>query len=139
MTSRFVALGALALSLAGAAAPASVLAQTPVPQATPVVLPTLPPNKQIDPYVKMGIDLLTGVINHQIQANANSASGRISSFKPFEVRLQTGANSYRTLTLHKGTTIDPEPGRFAIGQSIHATGVAQSDGSLLTDHITIDQ
>jgi hypothetical protein len=138
MHSRFVAFVALALSLGIAAASAPVAAQTPSPTATPVNLPTLPPDSKIAPYVQMGIDLIKGVVNGQIQANANQVAGRVQSFRPFELSLQTGRNAYRQVHLHRGTVINPIGESLAPGQRVSVAGVAQPDGSLDADTITID-
>jgi hypothetical protein len=139
MHPRFVAFGALALSLAAASAARPVVAQTPAPTPTPVNLPTLPPNSAISPYVKTAIDLLTGVINHQVQTARNSSDGRVSYFKRFEMQIQTGPNAYRSIHLHQGTVINPTGRSIEPGQRVHVDGAAQSDGSLAANTITIDQ
>ena len=135
MNSRFVALGAVALSL-GALAGAPATAQTPVPTSTPITLPSLPP--AVNPYVKEAIDLLTGVVNHQIQQNANNGSGQVSYFKRFEMQIQTGRNSYRSIHLHQGTVINPTGESIAVGDRVEVNGVSQPDGSLAANTITID-
>jgi hypothetical protein len=136
MKPRFVALGAVALSLAAASAVAPVTAQTPTPTSTPISLPSLPPS--INPYVKDAIDLLTGVVNHQLQVNANSGSGTVSYFKRFEMQIQTGRNSYRSIHLHQGTVINPTGESITVGQHVDVSGVSQPDGSLAANTITID-
>lgn len=137
MHSRFVAFAALALSL-GALAAGPAAAQTPVPTSTPVNLPTLPPQTQINPYAKAAIDILSGVVNHQIQRNANNSTGEVSYFKRFDMQIQTGNNSYRTIHLHQGTVINPTGESLHPGQRVEISGAAQSDGSLDADTITID-
>jgi hypothetical protein len=138
MHPRFVAFGALALSLAAVSVARPVVAQTPAPTPTPINLPTLPPDSKIAPYVQMGVDLIKGVINAQVQANANQASGRVQSFRPFELSVQTGRNSYRQVHLHHGTVINPTGESLAPGQRVSVVGIAQPDGSLNADTITID-
>jgi hypothetical protein len=139
MHPRFVAFAALALSLVAASAAGPVAAQTPAPTPTPVNLPTLPPDAKLSPYVQMGIDILKGVINQQVQANANQVSGRVQSFRPFELSVQTGRNSYRQVHLHRGTVINPTGESLVSGQHVSVVGIAQQDGSLSADTITIDR
>jgi hypothetical protein len=138
MHPRFVAVAALALSLGAVSAVAPAAAQTPAPTPTPVNVPTLPPDSKIAPYVQMGIDLLKGVINQQVQANANQVSGRVQSFRPFELSVQMGRNAYRQVHLHRGTVINPTGESLAPGQHVSVVGIAQADGSLSADTITID-
>jgi hypothetical protein len=138
MPSRFVAIAVLALCLRCVAAGVPVAAQTAAPTATPVNLPTLPPDSKIAPYVQMGIDLIKGVVNQQLQANANQTSGRVQSFRPFELSVQTGRNAYRQVHLHRGTVINPTGESLSPGQHVSVVGVAQPDGSLNADTITID-
>ena len=139
MNVRFVALSALALSLAAVAAVAPVVAQTPAPTPTPVNLPTVPPNAAINPYVKSAIDILTGVVNHEIQTARNSSNGQVTYFKRFEMQIQTGPNAYRSIHLHQGTVINPIGRSITVGQQVHIDGATQSDGSLAANAITIDQ
>lgn len=139
MNTRFVALCALALSLGGVVAQRPAAAQTPAPTATPVVLPTLPPDSKLDPYAKAAIDILTGAVNRQIQNFGNSASGQVSYFRRFDMQIQTGRNSYRTIHLHQGTIINPTGRSIVVGQSVQVSGPAQADGSLNADVITIEQ
>jgi len=139
MQSRFVAFGALALSLAALSVAGPVVAQTPAPTPTPVNLPTMPPNAAINPYVKTAIDLLTGVVNHQLQTARNSSDGRVSYFKRFEMQIETGRNSYRSVHLHQGTIINPTGRSIEPGQYVHVDGADQADGSLAANAITIDQ
>jgi hypothetical protein len=138
MHPRFVAFAALSLLLGAASVAGPAAAQTPAPTPTPINLPTLPPDSKIAPYVQMGIDLLKGVINQQVQANANQVSGRVQSFRPFELSVQTGRNSYRQVHLHRGTVINPTGESLEAGQHVSVVGIAQQDGSLNADTITID-
>ena len=136
MDTRFVALGAAALCLelgAGAAA------QSPAPTPTPVSLPTLPPARTIDPYVKAAIDVLGGVVRQQITNSQNTANGTVSFYKRFDLQVQTGTNAYRTIHLHQGTIINPRGVSIADGQTVSVGGVAQSDGSLNANVVTIQQ
>jgi len=138
MRERFVALIVAALSITTGAA---AVAQTPppLPTPTPIVLPTLPPSQQVNPYVKMGIDLLTGVIRQQLINSQNTANGQVSYFRRFEMQVQTGPNAYRAVHLHQGTVINPRGESIQSGQRVSVGGIAQPDGSLNADVITIQQ
>jgi hypothetical protein len=132
MTSRFVAVVAAALCIGSSAfhgAPA--LADDPTPPPAPVA--------GLDPYVRTAIDLLTGIVTRQIQNNRNGANGEVSYFRRFEMQVQTGTNSYRAVHLHQGTVIDPRGKSLEPGQRVSVGGIAQSDGSLDADVITILQ
>jgi hypothetical protein len=138
MRTPFVALAAAALcaSLAGFAA-----ADPPAPNATPtpVNLPTLPPQSQINPYAKAAIDIITGVVRRELANQANAASGRVTYFKRFEMQLRTGPNQYRAVHLHQGTVINPTGTTIRPGMQASAGGVGQPDGSLNANVITIAQ
>jgi len=138
MITRFVAFGALALSI-GFGAGASADPQTPAPSPTPINLPTLPPSTQINPYVKLGIELLTGIVKNRIATDANASSGQVTYFKRFEMQVQTSANGYRAIHLHQGTVINPRGESLQPGQRVDVSGVAQADGSLDANVITIRQ
>jgi hypothetical protein len=138
MLLRFVALATAALSLA-VALPAASDSQTPAPTPTPVVLPTLTPSQPIDPYVKMGIDLVTGLVRRQLATSANMATGHVSYFRRFEMQVQTGPNAYRAVHLHQGTIINPRGASIAPGARVSVTGLTQPDGSLDANVITIQQ
>ena len=136
MTARFVALAAAALCL-GTATLAS--ADQPAPTPTPVNLPTLPPSKQLDPYARAAIDIITGVVRQQITNNGNTANGQVTYFKRFEMQVRTGTNQYRNVHLHQGTFINPTGQSIQVGQQVSVGGVSQSDGSLAANSITIQQ
>jgi len=138
MNARFVALAAAALCLATAGvAPADPPPPSPTP--TPVNLPTLPPASAVNPYAKAAIDLITGLVRGQIVENRNSASGQVTYFRRFEMQVRTGANRYRDVHLHQGTTIDPMGQTVRIGQQVSVAGSARPDGSLNADSIVIQQ
>jgi len=114
-------------------------AQTPGPTPTPIVLPTLPPNQPLNPYVKMGIDLITNAIHQQSANSKNSASGPVTYFRRFEMQVQTGPNAYRDVRLHQGTVINPRGASIVPGRRVNVQGLGQSDGSLAADNITVLQ
>lgn len=134
MIKRFVALFALALSFTIAAASAQ---QTPSPGPTPVNLPTLPPDRPLDPLTKAAIDLGIGIIRAQQQRLANQAIGEVTYFKRFEMQVRTGRNVYRDVHLHQGTIINPRGESIALGRRVEVGGEAQPDGSLNANVITI--
>jgi hypothetical protein len=138
MIARFVTLAAVALCI-GTANVATADPQAPAPTPTPVNLPTLPPNAQVNPYVKMGIDIITGIVKTQLANNANAAVGQVSYFKRFEMQVATGNNAYRSVHLHQGTVINPRGASIEPGQRVDVGGIAQSDGSLDANVITIQQ
>jgi hypothetical protein len=138
MLVRFVTFSAFALCVAAVSvAPADP--QTPAPTPTPVNLPTLGPSGQVNPYVKLGIDIVTGIIKGQSARSQNSANGAVTYFKRFEMQVETGRNAYRAVHLHQGTVINPRGASIRTGQQVAVGGVAQPDGSLDADVITIQQ
>jgi hypothetical protein len=134
---RFVAL--IIAALCAGAFSSAVNAQTPAPTPTPIVLPTTPPDQTVNPYVKMGIDLLTGALREQIANSKNSTSGQVTYFRRFEMEVRTGTNSYRAVHLHQGTRIEPMGASITAGQRVTVNGQGQPDGSLAADAIVIQQ
>ncbi len=139
MKTRFVALGAAVLSIAIGSAGTATANPQPNPTPTPVNLPTLPPNTKLDPYAKMGIDLLTGVIRQSITNAEGSTSGQVSYFRRFDMQVQTGRNGYRSIRLHQGTVINPRGQSISVGQQVDVSGIAQPDGTIDANVITIKQ
>ena len=109
----------------------------PQPAPTPIVLPTLPANAQLNPYAKAAIDLVTGVARQALQNNGNRAEGEVTYFKRFEMQVRTSPNGYRSVHLHQGTRIDPRGATLQPGDRVSIGGSGQSDGSLDADAITI--
>jgi hypothetical protein len=132
MIQRFVALFALALSFGIAPAFAQ-----PAPAPTPVDLPTVPPDRPLDPLTKAAIDLGIGIIRAQQHRLANQAIGEVTYFKHFEMQVRTGRNVYRDIHLHQGTIINPRGDSIQLGQHVEIGGEAQPDGSLNANVITI--
>jgi hypothetical protein len=133
---RFVAAGALALSVAAGSLAAADQAAQPNPYPTP---PPVPTNAKIDPYSRYAIDVLANVLRQQILNLTNSTAGRVSYFKRFEMQVQTGPNAYREIRLHQGTVINPRGATIAVGQHVEVGGYPQPDGTLDASVITIDQ
>lgn len=139
MNTRFVALGAAVLSVALGAAGTATAVASPNPTPTPVNLPTLPPDPHLDPYAKIGLDILTGAIRQSIANQQGSTSGQVSYFRRFDMQVQTGRNGYRSIRLHQGTIINPRGESISIGQQVDVSGVALSDGTIDANVITIKQ
>jgi len=132
MITRFVALFALALSIGIGAASAQ-----PAPAPTPVNLPTVPPDRPLDPLTRAAIDLGIGIFRAQQQRLANQAIGDVTYFRRFEMQVRTGRNVYRDVHLHQGTIINPRGGSIQLGQRVEVGGDAQPDGSLNANVVTI--
>ncbi len=149
MSARFVACAATALFCASAmtalaaqtAVPPTssptVAPATPQPSPTPVNLPSLPPATHVDPYTRAAIDLLTGVVNRAISNIGNTTSGQVTYFKRYDMQIQTGGNAYRSIRLHQGTVINPRGATITLGRQVDGSGIAQSDGTLEANVITL--
>jgi hypothetical protein len=118
-------LAVLASSGSVAAADSSV-----VPQG----VPTVPPALQNNPYVQSIINSLGGLLQ---STNGNHAQGKVIFFKRFALEVETAPRVYRQVLLHQGTIINPRGTTLAPGQLVEIRGIAQSDGSLNADEITL--
>jgi hypothetical protein len=136
MNARFVAAATAALFL-GTLPALAARADAPEQPPTPAVLPTLPPNAHIDPYVRAGFDLVSGFVRRQLENARNNAEGQVTYYKRFDLQVQTGTNAYRNVHLHQGTTIDPRGEPIVPGDRIAVAGAANADGSLEANAITI--
>jgi hypothetical protein len=87
----------------------------------------------------MGIDLVTGIIKTQTLNARNAASGNVSYFKRFDMQVETSPNAYRAVHLHQGTVINPRGASIERGQRVAVSGIAQPDGSLDANVVTILQ
>jgi hypothetical protein len=148
MLPRFAAAAVAALCLEamsaaaspGFAAAAEESSAQPAPQATasPIVLPTLAPDTPANPYARAAIDLVTGVARRMLApSDPNRAEGDVTYFKRFDLQIRTGANAYRNVHLHQGTRIDPRGATLEAGDRVRIGGLAEADGSLDADAITI--
>ncbi len=107
------------------------LAGTAVATADPI---TIPPEVQNNPIVQ---SVLNAVGNILLQTtNGNSAHGKVTYFRRFELQLQTAPNVYRDVHLHQGTVINPRGTTIVPGMTVDVSGSAQSDHSLNADTIT---
>jgi hypothetical protein len=138
MLKRFVALGALALSVAAGSAATADQAQ-PSDAPTPPPVPTVPPTVKLDPYARYAIDVLGGLVRQQVINLTNVATGRVTYFRRFDMQVDSGGNAYRQIHLHQGTVINPRGATVAPGQRVEVTGVPQPGGTLEASVITILQ
>lgn len=111
----------------------------PQPAATPIPLPSLPPTKSLDPVVQYGAQVLQVLIQRQNQNAQNNTRGQVTYFRRFDLQIQTGANSFRTVHLHQGTEINPRGTTLQNGMTVQINGVANSDGSLNANAINVIQ
>jgi len=124
-------LGTALLSRAGAQA-------APAPTPSPIVVPTLPPT---DATTQAIIRAASGVLGDIITRNrlnaANTTRGTVSYFRRFDMQVQTGTNSYRSVRLHPGTVINPRGATPGTGTTVDVSGRGEPDGSLDADTITV--
>jgi hypothetical protein len=141
MNMRFAGGSLLALCL-GVALLAPARAQstpTPVPTPSPIVVPTLPPQTDAatQAIIRAAAGVLTDVIARSRLNYANNTHGSVSYFKHFDMQVQTGTNSYRTVRLHQGTVINPRGATPAAGTTVDVSGRGASDGAIEADTITV--
>jgi hypothetical protein len=136
MIQRFVMLAVAALCFACAGS-ASAGSQSPAPTPSPIDLPTLGPSQPLNPYLKMGIDFINGLVQRQHEKSQNEADGQVTYFKRFDLQVQTGPNSYRDVHLHQGTIINPRGISLVPGERVSVGGRGLPDGSLDANVITV--
>lgn len=132
-----IAASVLALGLA---VPALAGAQSaPAAAPTPIPVPTLPPSANPSPWIQTGVNILRNVYDHEQARERNSTHGVVSYFRRFDMQVQTGPNSYRTVRLHQGTVINPRGATPASGSTVDVSGVADPDGTIEANTITVIQ
>jgi hypothetical protein len=104
------------------------------PVEPPSGIPTIPPALQNNPYVQSLINSLGGVLQ---STNGNHAQGKVRYFKRFELQVETAPRVYREIRLHQGTVINPRGITLSPGQTVEVSGIAQSDGSLNAEEVTV--
>jgi hypothetical protein len=105
----------------------------------PIVLPTLPPDTPNGDLIRAAVGIAQQILQNQRIRNANNAAGTVTYFRRYEMQIQNGTNSYRTIHLHPGTVINPRGATPGVGTSVSVSGLGQSDGSLAADTITLQQ
>jgi hypothetical protein len=102
--------------------------------ADPIAMPSIPPQIQNNPIVQ---SVLNAVGNILMQTtNGNTAHGKVTYFRRFDLQVETAPNVYREVHLHQGTVINPRGATLAPGMTVDVNGSAQSDHSLSADTIT---
>ena len=101
--------------------------------ADPVSLPSIPPEVQNNPIVQ---SVLNAVGNLMQTTNGNTAHGKVTFFRHFDLQLETAPNVYRDVHLHPGTVINPRGTTLTPGMNVDVSGSVQSDHSLNADTIT---
>jgi hypothetical protein len=109
------------------------LAATGVALADPVPLPSIPPGVQNNPLVQSVLNALGGLLQ---TTNGNSAHGKVTYYRHFDMQVETAPKVYRDVHLHQGTVINPRGTTLAPGMTVDVEGSAQSDHSLSADTIT---
>jgi hypothetical protein len=101
----------------------------------PVGLPSgIPQQIQDNPMVQ---SILNAVGNVLLQTtNGNTAHGKVTYFRRYDLQLETAPNVYRAIHLHQGTVINPRGTTLSPGMTIDVNGSPQSDHSLNADTIT---
>jgi hypothetical protein len=106
------------------------LAGSGVALADPV---TIPPDLQNNPIVQSLLNAVGGLLQ---TSNGNTAHGKVTYFRRFDLQLETAPKVYRDVHLHQGTVINPRGTTLAPGMTVDVNGSAQSDHSLDADTIT---
>ena len=95
-------------------------------------IPTVPPDVQNNPIVQ---SILQGVGGLLQTTNGNTAHGKVTYFRRFDLQIETAPNVYRQIHLHQGTIINPRGTTIAPGMTVDVSGTAQADHSLNADSI----
>jgi hypothetical protein len=132
MKTRFLALGAAALLWSSLGAFA-IAEPSPSPSAAPHGV-TIPPEVQNNPYVQSVLNALGGLLQ---TTNGNTANGKVTFFRRFDMQVETAPNVFRSVHLHQGTIINPRGTTLSPGMLVNVSGSAQHDGSLNADSISV--
>jgi hypothetical protein len=102
--------------------------------ADPLPIPSLPPDVQNNPIVQSVINAIGNVLLQT--TNGNTAHGKVTYFRRYDLQVETAPNVYRDVHLHQGTVINPRGATLVPGMTVDVNGSAQSDHSLNADSIT---
>jgi hypothetical protein len=102
-------------------------------QSVPSV-PAVPPDVQNNPIVQSILQSVGGLLQ---TTNGNTAHGKVTYFRRFDLQIETAPNIYRQIHLHQGTIINPRGTTLTPGMVVDITGSAQSDHSLNADAIVV--
>jgi hypothetical protein len=136
MSLRFVAAFGLVLCLPMALAQADEPTPAPAPTTTPLSS-AIPPAIKLPDQVKAAIDTAGALYRAEELRRKNVAIGEVTYFKRFELQVRTSPDHYRNVHLHQGTEIQPRGAVPGPGRRVRVGGVAQPDGSLNADIITV--
>jgi hypothetical protein len=103
-------------------------------QSEPQAAPSLPPAVRNSPIVQSVINAIGGLLQ---TTDGNTAHGRVTFFRRFDLQVETAPNVYREIHLHQGTVINPRGTTLAPGQYVDVSGSAQPDRSLNADQVTV--
>ncbi|BDE07503.1 hypothetical protein WPS_27790 [Vulcanimicrobium alpinum] len=95
-------------------------------------IPSVPPDVQNNPIVQ---SILQGVGGLLQTTNGNTAHGKVTYFRRFDLQIETAPNVYRQIHLHQGTIINPRGTTITPGMTVDVSGTAQADHSLNADSI----
>ena len=139
MYARLAATSLLVAALGTAALAQSQPTPAPQPSPTPIVVPTFAPtsNSATDQLIRAATGLVLDTLRNQRERSANSTRGTVTYFKRFDMQVQLGTNSYRTVHLHQGTVINPRGATPGVGTTVDVSGQNQSDGSLDANTIVV--
>ena len=96
-------------------------------------VPAIPPDVQNNPIVQSILQAAGGLLQ---TTNGNTAHGKVTYFRRFDLQVETAPNVYRQIHLHQGTIINPRGTTLAPGMTVDVSGSAQADHSLNADSIT---
>jgi len=96
--------------------------------------PAIPPEVQNNPIVQSVLNALGNVLLQT--TNGNSAHGKVTYFRRFDLQVETAPNVFRSVHLHQGTVINPRGATIVPGMMVDVSGSVQSDKSLNADTIT---
>jgi hypothetical protein len=102
--------------------------------ADPLPIPSIPPEVQNNPIVQSVINAIGNVLLQT--TNGNTAHGKVTFFRHYDLQVETAPNVFRDVHLHQGTVINPRGTTLAPGMTVDVSGSAQSDHSLNADTIT---
>jgi hypothetical protein len=95
-------------------------------------IPSVPPDVQNNPIVQSILQAVGGILQ---TTNGNTAHGKVTYFRRFELQVETAPNVYRQIHLHQGTIINPRGTTLTPGMIVDINGAAQGDHSLNADAI----
>lgn len=96
-------------------------------------IPSVPPDVQNNPILQSILQAAGGLLQ---TTNGNTAHGKVTYFRRFELQVETAPNIYRQIHLHHGTIINPRGTTLTPGMTVDISGSAQGDHSLNADSIT---